>query len=297
MKDFERRDAQVLVVQPHEGYRIRYMLRYAQLKDRKDYRPRPIDQRLDNISWLIEPGGFPWPILSDAASTAATTYGVAFQFRFDELSNRPATFVIDRGGLIRYERRGKGATDRPHAAEVLQILDDLAAKRSQVELLKSKGPLLRQAAALALRPNPPLEKSAIATLSAALKNEDADARTGAAAALGWLAPHAEAALPALGEALRDEDRRVRRLAAETLWFVGPDAQAVIPALVGALGDKDERVRSMAVAALVRAGPRAVPQLLEALKDPNARARREAAGALPPMLNRSGNGELQRQAVP
>jgi len=125
MKDFERRDAQVLVVQPHEGYRIRYMLRYAQMKDRKDYRPRPIDQRLDNISWLIEPGGFHWPILSDAASTAAATYGVAFQFRFDELSNRPATFVIDRGGLIRYERRGNGATDRPNAAELLQILDDL----------------------------------------------------------------------------------------------------------------------------------------------------------------------------
>src|SRR5262249_37102615 len=163
MKEFERRDSQVLVVQPHDAYRIRYMLRYAQLKDGKDYRPRPIDRRLDNISWLIEPGGFPWPILLDPASTAAATYGVAFQFRFDELSNRPATFVIDRGGLIRYERRGNGATDRPNAAELLQILDDLGEKRAQVELLKSKGPLLRQAAADAVRRSPTLTKSAINT--------------------------------------------------------------------------------------------------------------------------------------
>src|SRR5437870_6519299 len=119
MKEFEKRDAQVLVVQPHEAYRIRYMLQYARMKDRKDYRPRPIDRRLDNIAWLIESGGFHWPILLDSTSTVAATYGVAFQFRFDELSNRPATFVIDRGGLIRYEHRGQGATDRPTSANVL----------------------------------------------------------------------------------------------------------------------------------------------------------------------------------
>ena len=82
---------------------------------------------------------------------------------------------------------------------MLKILDDLGEKRVQVEWLKSKGPLLRQAAALALRPNPPPEKSAIATLAAALKNQDADTRTGAAAALGWLAPQAEGAVPALGD--------------------------------------------------------------------------------------------------
>src|SRR5262249_22090522 len=297
MKEFERRDSQVLVVQPHDAYRIRYMLRYAQLKDGKDYRPRPIDRYLDNISWLIEPGGFHWPILLDSASTVAATYGVAFQFRFDELSNRPATFVIDRGGMIRYERRGQGATDRPTAADLLRILDDLAEQRALVQVLKDKGPGLRQAAALALRPNPPLEETTVAVLAAALKNQDAEIRIGAAAALGWLAPHAQAAVPALGEALRDDNARARRLAAEALWLVGPDAQAATPALVRALGDKEEQVRSMAIAALLRVGPSAVPSLLDALKDPHAHVRRGAATAVSPLLNQGANQALKRKAIP
>jgi peroxiredoxin len=43
-----------------------------------------------------------------------------------EWSDRPATFVIDENGVIRYERRGKTFSDRPKPEELLQELDRLA---------------------------------------------------------------------------------------------------------------------------------------------------------------------------
>ena len=42
-------------------------------------------------------------ILADRAATVSATYGVAFQALGG--ANRPATFVIDREGIIRFEYR------------------------------------------------------------------------------------------------------------------------------------------------------------------------------------------------
>ena len=51
--------------------------------------------------------------------TVSATYGVAFQMRIHtELSNRPATFIIDRQGIIRYARRGRTFGDRPKLEEI-----------------------------------------------------------------------------------------------------------------------------------------------------------------------------------
>jgi peroxiredoxin len=53
-------------------------------------------------------------------------YGVAMQMRIHtELSNRPATFLVDRQGVIRYERRGKSFSDRPKVDEILAELKKL----------------------------------------------------------------------------------------------------------------------------------------------------------------------------
>lgn len=69
-----------------------------------------------------------FPILADPANTVSATYGVAFQMNIHtEWSNRPATFIIDREGVIRYERRGKTYSDRPKPAEILKEVDRLAA--------------------------------------------------------------------------------------------------------------------------------------------------------------------------
>lgn len=67
-----------------------------------------------------------YPLLLDPTQTVSATYGVAFQMRVHtELSNRPATFVIDKGGVIRFEKRGKTFGDRPAPDQVLAELRKL----------------------------------------------------------------------------------------------------------------------------------------------------------------------------
>ena len=67
-----------------------------------------------------------YPLLTDPALTVSATYGVAFQMRIHtEWSNRPATFLIDREGVLRFERRAKTFDDRPTANEILAELAKL----------------------------------------------------------------------------------------------------------------------------------------------------------------------------
>src|SRR5262249_55530657 len=92
-------------VDPHESYRVRHML-------------REVGSKADDVAF---------PILADPAATVSATYAVAFQMNIHtEWSNRPATFIIDREGVIRYERRGTTFSDRPKPADLLQELDKLA---------------------------------------------------------------------------------------------------------------------------------------------------------------------------
>lgn len=68
----------------------------------------------------------PYPILCDPAFTVSATYGVAFQMRIHtERSNRPATFIIDGNGILRYERRGRTFGDRPRVNEIVAQLQKL----------------------------------------------------------------------------------------------------------------------------------------------------------------------------
>ena len=103
--EFEKRGAQIVAVDPHESHRVRHLL-------------RSVGQRAEELTY---------PIMADPAHTVSATYGVAFQMNIHtEWSNRPATFVIDKEGVIRYQRRGKTYSDRPKPEELLQELDRLA---------------------------------------------------------------------------------------------------------------------------------------------------------------------------
>lgn len=100
----EASGAQLLAVDPHESYSARHLLGEAGL-EAKDV-------------------GF--PLLSDPACVVSATYGVAFQMRIHtEWSNRPATFIIDRQGVLRYARRGASFADRPKPDEILAELKKL----------------------------------------------------------------------------------------------------------------------------------------------------------------------------
>lgn len=104
MTQFAKEDIQVLVVDPHEIYRVRHMLRTAREQS----------------------GLAAFPILADPAQLVSATYGVAMQMRIHtEWSNRPATFVIDRSGIIRHARRGTTYSDRPGPAKILEVVRGL----------------------------------------------------------------------------------------------------------------------------------------------------------------------------
>lgn len=60
-----------------------------------------------------------FPLLMDPSLTVSATYGVAFQMRVHrEISNRPATFIVDREGILRYAHRGKTYGNRPVASHI-----------------------------------------------------------------------------------------------------------------------------------------------------------------------------------
>ncbi|MBP89773.1 MAG: hypothetical protein CMJ64_24215 [Planctomycetaceae bacterium] len=67
-----------------------------------------------------------YPLPTDPTQTVNALYGVAFQMRIHtEVSNRPATFIIDREGILRYERRATTYGDRPKPNDILAELKKL----------------------------------------------------------------------------------------------------------------------------------------------------------------------------
>lgn len=102
--DIEAAGAQLLVVDPHESWAAKHLLKEVGL-------------RAEDVDY---------PLLADPGQIVSAAYGVAFQMRIHtELSNRPATFIIDRSGVIRYVRRATGFADRPSPGEILAELKKL----------------------------------------------------------------------------------------------------------------------------------------------------------------------------
>ncbi len=102
--EFEKRNVQLFAIDPHESHRVRHML-------------RDVGTKPDEVLY---------PVLADPVNAVSATYGVAFQMGIHtEWSNRPATFVIDKDGVIRYEKRGTTFNDRPKPADLLAEIDKL----------------------------------------------------------------------------------------------------------------------------------------------------------------------------
>ena len=104
LDSFEDLNAELIAIDPHEAYAARALLKET---------------------------GFPtdavsYPLLMDGAQTVSAMYGVAFQMRIHiEVSNRPATFVIDKDGVVRYEKRGSAFGDRPTPQNIMDQLKRL----------------------------------------------------------------------------------------------------------------------------------------------------------------------------
>ena len=104
LDEFKDLNAQLLVVDPHEIWSAKFLLKETGLDT-------------DDLNY---------PLLMDPSLTISATYGVVFGMRIHtEVSNRPATFVIDKSGIIRYARLAQSFSDRPTPKQVVAELTKL----------------------------------------------------------------------------------------------------------------------------------------------------------------------------
>ncbi len=79
---------------------------------------------LSRASYAVRQLGLEFPILYDPAADIVRAYGV-FNLHNNNLPT-PATFIIDKGGVIRWEHIGKSAaSDRASNAEIIAQLRNL----------------------------------------------------------------------------------------------------------------------------------------------------------------------------
>lgn len=196
-----------------------------------------------------------------------------------------------------------------------------------VGALRDGHPLVRARAADALRALRLPQEKVIQGLTIALEDETALVRMAAAEALGELGRPAEPVIAALQQRLADADGFVRVAAAKGLWQLTGDLRLAVPVLVAALNDPDahwraslalreigpaaaadavpplltrlrtevahrpSRTPQSAAMALACMGPKAVPGLIELLREREPAVRVGAAVAL------AGHGSGAAAAVP
>ncbi|HYT89526.1 MAG TPA: HEAT repeat domain-containing protein [Gemmataceae bacterium] len=142
-------------------------------------------------------------------------------------------------------------------------------------------PMVRRSAAVALGSIGKAEPAVLASLDAAIKDNDPTVRQNVAWALGRMGSKA---IGSLRRALKDGDSLVRRDAALALGRLSEDTAAeAIPELLACCATKDIEERKAVYAALVRLvgpeEPEARGPLLKGLKDREIEIRRNAALAL------------------
>jgi HEAT repeat protein len=203
--------------------------------------------------------------------------------------------LLYRAGFVREALMGwvgnLGAPAVGFLRDAMEEDDDAQVRQAALTALRGMGPpaaaALRQAlrdrdAAVRARSVRALyilafnDPDAAPDLIAALADPSTDVRFWAVRALCRAAPQDPAAVAAVARALRaDADRGVRHEAAASmrfLWGTGSDARTIVPALVDALRDPDADVRLEAAESCERIGPmlRVVardlqPQLQQALR--------------------------------
>lgn len=104
LNDIKRAGAQILAIDPHESWSAKALLKRA-------------GTSTDDLHF---------PLLMDPSLTVSAMYGVPFQMRVHvERSNRPATFIIDKAGVIQFAQRATTFSDRPSVKKVLRVLEGL----------------------------------------------------------------------------------------------------------------------------------------------------------------------------
>jgi peroxiredoxin len=81
---------------------------------------------LSEVETLVQSMALPFPVAADADRAVFAMYDV--QSRALSLGQRPALYVVDRQGIVRWAHLGWQQWDLPTNAEVLAVLERLEAK-------------------------------------------------------------------------------------------------------------------------------------------------------------------------
>ena len=83
-------------------------------------------ESLKHMQEFLEKHKYPFPVLSDVKRTASREYGVYVRVNFESVNiARPACFILDAEGTIRYVYVGRVQTDFPDDEELFAVLDGL----------------------------------------------------------------------------------------------------------------------------------------------------------------------------
>jgi HEAT repeat protein len=110
---------------------------------------------------------------------------------------------------------------------------------------------------------------AVVPLTGLLKDSSAKVRAHAVWSLGAIGAAAKPAVPALAELLKDPDETVRRQVIKAVQAIHPGPAVVVPLCTKLLNDPDPAVRVRVLHAIADSGAKAVPGLIEALKNDKA----------------------------
>lgn len=132
-------------------------------------------------------------------------------------------------------------------------------------------------------------------LSVALNDESAEVRVAAADAIWKVTGMTDRSVPVLEDALKHDSRVLRIRAAATLWQMNGNSAAVLPVVLESLSNGDKSAKKDALRLIGTIGPRAqdaVPFLMAAFEDREIRNERRLSEEVSKCL-----GKIGRAAVP
>lgn len=88
-------------------------------------------QKRARLAAFLQQHPHPFPLLADEARQVVRAYGVYVALNFESFRiARPATFLIDASGIVRFIHVGRHQFDRPSVEQIMAILDGPERRRA-----------------------------------------------------------------------------------------------------------------------------------------------------------------------
>lgn len=99
---------------------------YPELEKRGAHAVVILAESLKLMSTFLDKHQYPFPVLSDVRRTATREYGVYVRVNIESVNMaRPACFIVDTDGTIRYVFVGGNQTEFPEDEDLFAVLDGL----------------------------------------------------------------------------------------------------------------------------------------------------------------------------